>query len=395
MNSPETLRVALVTSKAFDVATLTRLIQSDKGLEIVSIVLGAVAEAKEILASHSLDILVIDWSLGSPDEQEALRQITTAQPLLSVVLVAKSDAADTLMAALRSGVREVISSSTGSGEFSDMLFRIRARRSAPRSLSGKLLAFISCKGGSGATFIASNFAFNLAAHGSKRVLLIDLNLQFGDVILYLSDRRPTSSIVDVTRDIDRLDAALLKSATVEVLPNLSVLAAPTDPAVSGDMNPGAVKSLLEFACKQFDYIIVDLGGQLDAPTIEALDRADLIFPVVQQTLPYIRDGKRMLDVFKLLGYPTEKVRPILSRFDRTADVTAADLEDVLGIKIYASIANDYKVASASVNQGIPVSKLAGNSALSRSLSAFASLIEAPLSNAKPADKWLNRILKRA
>ncbi len=111
---------------------------------------------------------------------------------------------------------------------------------------GEVMAFLSCKGGSGATFLATNLGYAIAAIQKKRVLLIDLNLQFGDAALFVSDRRPAATLSDVVRDIDQIDAALVQSSVVEVLPNFGVLASPEDPTHAAEIRPEHVERLVRF-----------------------------------------------------------------------------------------------------------------------------------------------------
>jgi pilus assembly protein CpaE len=82
------------------------------------------------------------------------------------------------------------------------------------------------------------------------------------------------------------------------------------------------------AIKHYDFLILDVGRELDPISIQVLDRADLIFPVLQQTLPSIRDAKRVLDAFRALNYQDDKVRLVVNRYQKNADITIADLEGV-------------------------------------------------------------------
>ena len=156
-----------------------------------------------------------------------------------------------------------------------------------------MLAFISCKGGSGATFIATNLGYALAAGGHKRVLLIDMNLHFGDASLFVSEHKPLATLSDVAHQIHRLDPSFLASSTLSILPNYSVLAAPEDPAHASEVLPEHVDAIIAQARRQYDFVVLDVGRNLDAVSVRALDHADMIFPILQTTLPYIRDGKRV------------------------------------------------------------------------------------------------------
>lgn len=389
--SSEPLRIALVCRSQPRLDATYDLLRVTQGVSVSVATQGGVFDALDVLPSQPCDVLIVEADASAASEYEALTQIIAQHPKLAIVLIAPDISVDMLRAALRIGLKEVVSLNGDPGELSQALERIRRSRSPSGGAGGQVMAFVSCKGGSGATFIATNLGFALAERSTKRVMLIDLNLQFGDAILYLSDRRPVSSVVDIVRDVHRVDAALLESAVVQVLPNFWVLPAPNDPTAASEIGGADVSGLLSFARLQADYVILDLGRTLDAGTVQALDMADHVYPVLQQTLPYVRDGKRMLSLFKSLGYSEAKQRPVLSRFDRNADITQKDLEDALGASLFAVLPNDYKVASASVNQGVPVPRLAKSSAIARSLGEFAGRIDTASTPAGQTS-WIKRML---
>ena len=120
----------------------------------------------------------------------------------------------------------------------------------------------------------------------------------------------------------------------------------------------------------------------------------MIFPVLQTTLPYIRDGKRLLDVFHSLDYPMEKIHLVVNRHDKGSEISVYDLVTAYGSDVYMTVPNHYEAAAASVNQGIPVLQLAPASPITRALQEFARR----LSGAAPIaaqDGWLGRLLRRA
>ncbi|MNT00440.1 Septum site-determining protein MinD [compost metagenome] len=257
-----------------------------------------------------------------------------------------------------------------------------------------MLAFISCKGGSGATFIASNLGYALAAGGQQRVALIDMNLHFGDASLFVSENKPLATLSDVTRDIHRLDSSFLGSSMLHILPNYSVLAAPEDPAHASEVAPEHIDAIIRQARRQYDFIVLDVGRNLDAVSVRALDHADMIFPVLQATLPYIRDGKRLLGMFRSLEYAKEKVHIIVNRHDKGGEIRLRDLEAAYGTAVYRTVPNHYASAAASVNQGMPILQLDKASPITRSLQEFAaSLAGGAASTARQG--WLGRVLRRA
>ena len=268
-----------------------------------------------------------------------------------------------------------------------------AAPATPAAARGDVLAFISCKGGSGATFVAANLAHVLAANGRRRVALIDMNLQFGDALLFISSAKPSSNVADVARNILRLDRDLLLSAMVTVSPGLHVLAAPDDPAQASDVKPEHVQAIVQLARTMFDFVIIDSGRSLSAVTLQALDLADHVYAVLQLTLPFIRDGKRLRDVFRSLDYPERKIRWLVNRYEKNSLITLDDLKKTMNINEVLTLPNEYEVAAASVNQGVPVASVAPHSNISKALREWSQSI-APLAN-PPRAGWLAGLFRSA
>jgi pilus assembly protein CpaE len=315
-----------------------------------------------------VDVLMLDCRHGSIAPLADVERLGDFYPNLHTILIVDQESPELLLRALRLGVREVLKSPLVAEEVGAAFRRILQKSVAQPKGEGHVLAFMSCKGGSGASFLATNLGYVLAERTGKRVLLIDLNLQFGDAVLYVSDRRPSISLIDVVRDIRHVDMSLIKSATVDILPNFGVISAPEDPTLSVDIRPSHIESLVRFARANFDYVLLDVGRSLDTCTIQALDLADQVYPVLQLTLPFLRDAKRLFDVFRSLDYGTTKIRPILNRVERSpGDLTEEDADRLLSYKIYATLPNHYKSVTASVNQGVPILRLDAGSPVASGL----------------------------
>jgi pilus assembly protein CpaE len=255
-----------------------------------------------------------------------------------------------------------------------------------------VLSFISCKGGSGATFLAANLAYALATQGEGKVALFDLNLQFGDALLFLSDQKAAHTLSDIVQGIHRLDAALLKTSMVNIAPNLDVLAAPEDTSQAMEVKPEHVDALLQLARRHYDYVILDLGHSIDATTVRALDKADKIYAVLQSTLPFVRGARRMVDIFQKLEYPDAKTELVLNRYEKGGDVDVKAAESALGKRISHIVPNHYDDATASVNQGVPVIRLSATGILSKALNQWAAqLLQKPV---QEPISWIRRVLKR-
>lgn len=343
--------------------------------------------------SSTPDILIIEAPAIDASDFERLERLSQIHPRIAFIMICPQNSPEFLMQAMRAGVREVLASPIQADVLDAAIQRLENKQGHHPESDGKVLAFISCKGGSGATFLATNLGYALATLKNKRVALIDLNLQFGDASLFVSDQKPQATISEISRQIHRLDASLLASSMLEVAPGFSILAAPEDPSHANDVKPEHVDLIIKLVRRHYDFVILDVGRTLDAVSIHALDHADLIFPVLQTTLPYIRDGKRLLTLFRSLDYRKDKIQLIVNRHEKNGDIKLRDVEDVFGVNDIRTIPNHYDAAAASVNQGVPILKLAKSSPVSKALLEFAHTLAGSSDGASTG--WLSRVFKRA
>ncbi|HEY0061937.1 MAG TPA: AAA family ATPase [Telluria sp.] len=330
-------------------------------------------------------LVIVDASDFEPSEADMLERLTKHYPDASFMLLTHEHQQDLLIRAMRAGVREVLQLPLVHRAFHEAMDRIAAVAGETSMRDGKVLAFISCKGGSGATFISTNFAYALATLADKKVLLIDLHGQFGDATLYVSDQRPAMTLSDVCSQIARVDGAFLESCLVHVTGGFGILAAADDPAHAIELKAEHMDAILRVARQHYDYIVLDVGRQIDAISLRALDSADGIYPVLQLGLPDIRDGRRLLDIFRSLGYPLENTRLVVNRYEKGGKLRLQDLQSALGAEIVHTIPNDYIAVTDSVNQGVPVLRLSRSSPVARSM---AELVETITARRVPENKGL-------
>lgn len=343
---------------------------------------GAIEEMRSLPGRGEVDVLLLDCRQDGVARLAAVERLSAQSTALNTFLMVDHDSPELLLRALRLGIREVIRVPLAHDDLKAAFTHHLSRARGAGRDQGQVSAFVACKGGSGATFLATNMAYALAEQAGKRVLLIDLNLQFGDAVLYVSDRSPPATLPDVLRDVQRLDLSLLESASVKVTPQFSIIAAPDDPTHAMDVRPVQIEALIRFARSHFDHVILDLGRSLDTCTVQALDLADHVYPVLQLTLPFLRDAKRLFEVFRSLDYADGKVRPLLNRVERAAgEITRADAEKLLSYPVFHTVPNHYRSVTSSVNQGVPILKFDRASPVSRSISE----IVGELTNQKPVE----------
>lgn len=323
------------------------------------------------LAHAPPDILILQDVGQDAAQFVALAKFTEACPATLVVLACQSKDPDMMVKAIRAGVKEFLFEPLQEIDIASMMKRLAAiHKPSYKTISAsEVMAFLPCKGGSGATFIATNIAHILAATHHQRVLLMDLNLQFGDAYLFLMDSLPPTTLTDVCAGFQRLDAAFLESACVKLPSGLHVLPAPKSPVDAEIVKPEHIEGIVALARTQYDFIVIDVGRNMEPAAVKALDLADHVYPVLQLTLPYLRDAKRMKSMFQELAYSEHKVRWIVNRYGADESLNLVDAKRVLA-EPYWTVPNDHVHVSQSINQGVPIAELAPKSPCARSLSEY-------------------------
>ena len=318
----------------------------------------------DLLIIESPDIDHLDWS--------AMEIFNLRHPQSTTVLICRGDLERVLVQAMRVGVRDVLNANEVRERLPEVIDRGRVRLAATtgtRSV-GKILTFIPCKGGSGTSFIASNLAYVLGEVHQKRVLLVDLDLQFGDASFYITENDDGRSLGDVVRQTD-LDGQMLESACVPVGKNTWLLRAPYNPEQSVGITPEQVDNILTVASRHFDFVCVDLERTLDPLSLRAMDRSDVIFPIMQTVLPYVRGTQRLQRTFRALHYPETKIRLVANRQGKADDLSISKIEDALQTKFYMQLPNDFPNANASINAGKPLYEIAPGGVLTAALIRWA------------------------
>jgi pilus assembly protein CpaE len=336
------------------------------------------------------DVVIAADPFEEYQSMDALARFGLRYPRTRLVVCSRQNSADFLMHAMRSGVREVIPPEASDEFLLEAMRRIQSQQHPALEKEGTVLSFISCKGGGGATFLATNLAYALASEHNKRLAVIDLNLQYGDAALFVSDQKPATHLGELSQKMRHLDASLLSAAMLPVLPNYGLLASPETPALGSDIQAGQIASIIRLARSQYDYVILDIGRGLDQVGFTALELSDQIYPILQNTIPYIRDGKRLLGLMQSMGYEDEKIFPVVNRHDRESEITIKQLETALAKKIARTIPNHYSAVAASVNQGVPVVKLAKASPVAKSLLNWASKLSGKYEHTPRG--WIARVL---
>lgn len=353
---------------------------------------GGKSRMRAIAEQEHPDLMLVDGICCDPNELVQVEYVTTHHPRIAVILLCSTQTPEFLINAMRMGVREVLPSPVTADALSAAIGRIAAKFAGAASRTpGKILAFMPCKGGSGSTFVATNLGYQLAQ--TQSVLLIDMNLQFGDALSFVHDGKPASSLAEVAHDIHRLDASFLAASTVKISPNYSILAAPDDPSRAMEIKPEHIEAILNLAVTQYDFVLLDLGRTLDTLTLKALDRAYRIFAVMQAGLPGLRNAHKLLNIFKSLGYAPDKIEFVVNRFEKSGEIGLESIQRTLGAARLRTVPNSYKEVNTAINQGNALTELNRTNAVTKNLAEFAlSLSPRPEEESR---SLLDRLFRRA
>lgn len=368
------MKVTLIAGKASLLEELRKNVE-DAGFEVMRALLRDGGSLSVLLAEIEGDLLIVE-SLDRQVAEDiaAVARVATGHPSLSIFMVSTRRDGDTLTAAMRAGIREMLASPLNAEELAGALHRFAQRHlqtpgtGEPRR--GKILACAGSKGGCGATFLATNMAYLLANEHFKQVALIDFDFHVRDASFFMTDSPDKSGLFNAAQQIDRLDGRLLGAIMIKLGPHLSVLSAPETLRDAFSITENQIQRVLDVACENYDFVIVDVNFNLQiALLIKVLDTADLIFPLMRNTIPGIRAAKRFMDHNRAFGATDEKLRLVLNNYDKNSPIKEDQIEKALDTKVAYMIPNSVRQVEAE-NAGVALMTLAPKDPAARVLSAI-------------------------
>jgi pilus assembly protein CpaE len=265
---------------------------------------------------------------------------TAAAPL--VVALHKSAEPETILAVIRAGADEYLYPPLASS-LPKALERLSAGRTKKKGVSrsgGKTCAFFSAKGGCGATTIACHTAVEIARQTSQEILIADFDMDAG-LVGFLMKSKSRYSVLDAMSNTHRLDLSYWKALISNGMPRLEVIRAPGSVAAREQPKEEDLLHVLRFVRFQYDWTIADLGRGLNPLTLSALEEIDEAFLVTTLDVPALHQVKQIVQTLLDTGYGRSRLRLVLNRVPKNPDVTAEELENLLGISVYSMLPDDY------------------------------------------------------
>ena len=298
--------------------------------------------------------------------------LSSSNPAQRVVAVGPSLSPELLLGAMRAGVADYLTKPVTADGLREALRRVSHTLglvAAKQKRPGQVITFFSPKGGSGVTSVATNMAVVLHRLTGKRTLLVDLDLELGEVALLLGVQ-PRFNFVDMVQNFHRMDAGLLASYIEQHDSGVHLLSAPFHPERAEVVSGEEIRRILHFLRQHYEYVIVDTPKSFSPGTLAAFDQSDLVCLVTNVDLPSLRNIQRGLPMLRrVLPRGDDQIRLIVNRYDANNDISLDDVERTLGLKVYGRISNDYEAVISAINTGKPI-VLNGKSVYSRDLKAI-------------------------
>ncbi len=297
---------------------------------------------------------------------------------VSVYVTYKDVQLDLVRRMMRIGVKDIYPQPLQSQELMEEMAHAvsskRERVKASKGAKGGVTAFLDAKGGSGSTTLAVNVAHVLAEQHKSEVLLIDFDLQFGDVAISL-DLHPRSTVSDALRQPDRVDTVLLKALVTKHDSGVDVLSSPGNLTGYDDMTATATRKILQAAVQEYEFVVIDVPRVFNSGVIEALKFSDPIMLVCQNSLETIRNAKMILDNMSHLGISLSNVELVNNRaMAKSGSVSIEKLKSTLGKERIHRVRNDYAAAVSAQDQGVSVVSVASKSDMTKDVVALAEYI---------------------
>ncbi len=399
----EKIRIMIVDDIAETREQLRKLLSFDPDVEVVAMVGSGEEAVANVVQAHP-DVILMDINLPGMDGITATGKVVEAIPTVQVIMLSVQGETDYMRRAMMAGARDYLTKPPSADDLLDAIhraFKLRQKmgtgplpttatsgggqsRTATTERQAKVITVFSPKGGTGCTTMVVNLAVALQAMVGPdvNVCVVDANLQFGDISVFMK-LQPTRTLADLAPHVQDLDVDLLKTITVPHNSGVQVLVAPVSPEDAevfrdaGIEETGvnhAMRTILEFARYQYDFIIVDTSHHVDDVLLAALDVSDLVLVVTRPVIPEIRGARMFIELLQKLGYAMNRIGLVINCVDNKRMGIQPEAIERAMMPALAQIPLDERIALRAANYGEPILPKNARTPLGMALITFAKKV---------------------
>ena len=410
MSNEELIKVLIVDDIAETRENIRKLLQFEVDFEIVGAARSGF-EGIELAKELEPDVILMDINMPDIDGITATETIRRDVPHSQIVILTVQADPNYMRRAMLAGARDFL---TKPPSVDEMIGAIRragklAHEEREKSKSvyiakpgngsvpagvlkeGKIISVFSPKGGVGKTTLAVNLAVALQRKETP-VLLVDGNMEFGDVMVFLN-KQAKNSIVDLAPRAGELDQDVIEEVTMlHQESGIKVLAAPSRPEFAESVSGEQFAQVLDFLRNLFSYVIVDCSSSLTDVTLATIDTSDLILLITTQEIPAIKDSRLFLDLLQPLKINRERLLFIMNKYDKRIGIKPEKVSENFKQDLKVVIPFEEKVVLPAINRGVPFMVGEKSKSISRSFVSLTEEIRKRLST--PEKKKTTELLEK-
>ena len=399
MVDTEKIRVVIVDDIAETRENIRKLLQFEPDVEVVGVARTG-REAIDIAKDVKPDVLLMDINMPDMDGIAATEIIRKTVPYAQIVILSIQNDPNYMRRAMLAGARDFLTKPPTIDELNAAIRRAGAmaheeRTKIPQAGSvqtartggvhplgftgagGRVITFYSPKGGSGCTTLATNLAVCLNNEDTS-VVIVDGNLQFGDVAVFMNEQGKFS-ILDLTSRADELDPDIVNSVTIKHSQSgIKILAAPMKPEQSDMVSGDQFSKVIRYMRNMYSYVIIDTASSLQNITASAINNSDLLILITTQDIPSIKNSRLFLDEIDALGFERKRIIFVMNKFDKRIGITPEKVSENLKQDIASIIPFEERVI-VSVNRGIPFLLVDKSRPLSRAILSLSEVVKKRIS----------------
>lgn len=387
------IRVLIVDDLPETRENIRKLLQFENDVDVVG-VSGAGRKGVEAVKELKPDVVLMDINLPELEGIAATEYIRRHHPATQVIILSIQGDPTYMRRAMLAGARDFLTKPPSADELISAIHRAGKMAQDEKAKTvlqnsglnggslnpvlasnnlGKIIVVYSPKGGCGATTLAVNLGISLHSEETK-VALVDGNLQYGDLAVFLNEQ-VRNSVLDLAPRADELDAEIIEEVLItHAATGIKVLAAPSRPEYAESVQGEQFVKVIKFLKRIFAYVIVDASSMLTEVVLGALDHSDLVVLITTQEIPSIKNARLFMDLSQILKIQRQRILFVVNRYDKRIGILPEKIGESFKHEVSAVIPFDDRVVVPSINRGVPFMTGDRSRPIARSIISLADAI---------------------